>query len=850
MSEPDFTPHIHRQIVQAKQEWEVTADSLPELICLVDSTGHVLRANRTAERWGLSKIREIKGTLLHPLFHPNCLASECLLADFLHDAWKELYAGHASNLELRDSILQRYIHIQVYPISTNFGGNTKITDSFAVVIVHDITKRKELECSLQKANSALEDAWSQAEKKAKEAEIANRAKSKFLAVMSHDIRTPLNGVIGILDLLLETSLSVDQRELLNIIQRSSHTLLTLLNDILDFSKIEAGQLELENHPLDLEQTVMSISGTLALQAHSKGIEFLWEIDPAVPRFLIGDSLRLQEIIMNLVGNAIKFTSKGEILLHITSEASSPSPSVPNEIVLHFSVSDTGIGISEKKQQEIFEAFTQADTSIARRFGGSGLGLAIARNLVELMGGDLSVESQPEQGSQFHFTARLTRDTSIDTYYARDIPAQVGLSQVNTLVVDDNSTHRSILRRLLEHWGIQVTEARNGKEGLRAIRAAEDGALDVLLVDSQMPEMDGFKMLCAVAAERPGSFKSIVMLADPSEYQQLQEHCQKFSVDAHINKPIDPSRLFDSLLKVLREDRTRADSHLEPSKPSRPVSEQLPPLNILVAEDHTINQLVIQKWLKRWGCSITIVDNGQAVLDTVEQQDFDLILMDIQMPKIDGLTATRRIREKEQRAEHRIPIIALTAHAMEGDKERFLEAGMDAYVSKPLHAGQLYAAISRCRQKFHLDKKDTRAEEANADQQSPIIDLQELLLSFDKDNNFVKELLLTYFKYSAPEILHSIRQAIKRQDPLLLEQAAHRLKSASGIIGAHRVYMATCRLEELGRKKRLSGAAECLETLEQKSQELEQFIEQHVSRFIPNYFELDLHSIKKTNMDSS
>ena len=838
MPDTDFTAQIHEQITRAKQEWEVTADSLSELICLTDFEGHILRANRTIENWELGKVREVKGILLHALFHPNCSASNCLLADFLCEAWEKLDEGIASGLELRDPELQRYIHIQVRPIADRCSSQDAIqTESFAVVIVHDITRRKELEAKLRETNQALEEARRQAEKKAKEADMANRAKSTFLAAMSHDIRTPMNGVIGILELLLDTKLSPEQREFLNIIQASSHTLLKLLNDILDFSKIEAGQIELEHHAFDLERTIMAIASTLASRAHNKGIEFFWEIEPDVPRYLLGDSLRLQEIIMNLVGNAIKFTDKGEILLQIAPHLSSQQPSELDEVVLRFSVSDTGIGISEEKQQEIFEAFTQADSSIARRFGGTGLGLAIARNLVEIMGGYLWVESQIGQGSLFQFTANFTRDLSMDSYPDRQIPAQLGLSRIDTLLVDDNLTHRRILRRILENWGLQITEAQDGVEGLTVLYDDEEPEFELILLDSKMPEMDGFDMLKALT-EKPVSAKSILMLSNAAEYHQQRKRCEEFALNACITKPVDPSRLFEIILKVLRGENVayNVPESLGEGAEVLPAADQLQDLHVLVAEDHAVNQLVIQKWLERWGWNMTIVDNGKAVLDAMEHKDFDLILMDVQMPKIDGVTATQKLRERERHTGRHIPIIALTAHAMEGDKERFINAGMDAYVSKPLESGKLYSAIEKCVHEFQTEAPGKVAKESHKHERNPIIDIEELLLSFDNDSGFVRELLLTYCKQSAPELLHSLRQALERQNPALLEQAAHRLKGASGVIGATQVYVETCMLEELGREKRLSGAADVLKALEQKSRELELFIKNYIQEFIPDYIE--------------
>ncbi len=831
--------HQHELIKKAKQEWEATADSLVELICLVNRQGEIIRANRTVESWKLGQIRDVRGKSLHTLFHPECSSATCFLANFICQAWGELPSGISSMCEFGDHILDRYLRIQVRPISFQTSMKEDLSDSYAVVIVYDITERKQLEARLREANRALEGANKQAEQQAREAERANRLKSSFLAAMSHDIRTPMNGIIGILELLRDTEVTDEQQEYLDIVRTSSHSLLKLLNDILDFSKIEAGQLDLEQADFNLESAISTVASTLASHAHRKGVEFFWEIDPDVPCQLVGDSLRLQEVITNLVGNAIKFTHQGEILLHVSRDESVPQESDCEEaLYLHFRVSDTGIGISAEQQQEIFEAFTQADPSISRKFGGSGLGLAIANNLVSLMGGTLWVESQAQEGSHFHFVARF--DVQADSENRKKhVPSAVGMDSVSALIVEDNSTHRHILRRLLQAWGITVTEAENGREGLEAIQQAyAAGTLyGFILLDSHMPEFTGFEVLNALSGDELVC-PIIFMLLNDSEYKKNRQQCQKFGISSCLVKPINPELLFDTIVAVLAK-KPMENEHLTNVEGSAPFFPEylaepaLQDLRILLAEDHAVNQLVIGKWLTRKGWEVTIVTNGQEVLDIIEQQKFDLILMDIQMPKLDGITATKMIRKRERATGTHIPIIALTAHAMEGDRERFIEAGMDAYVAKPLNSPQLYAAVESCFKETHRELV-VQASAEETDQKVSPLNFDRLLSSFDRDTKFVEELLLTYLTQSSPELLEAIRQAVQEGDPKRLEESAHRLKGAAGIIGAHQVYHIAGTLEDMGRKRLLFQSDEVLRTLEEHITILERYIQDHAKRYIAHF----------------
>ncbi len=829
----------HELIKKAKQEWEVTADSLIELICLVDRQGRILRTNRTVESWELGDVHSVKGKSLHWIFHPECSNARCFLENFLCQAWSELSNGVSSMCEFGDQILDRYIRIQVRPVSFQTSMQEDISDSYAVVIVYDITERKQLEARLRETNRALEEANKQAEQQAREAEKANRSKSAFLAAMSHDIRTPMSGIIGVLELLRDTAVTNEQKEYLDIVHASSHSLLKLLDDILDFSKIEAGQLDLEYTNFHLEEAIATIVNPLASRAYYKGVELYWEIDPDVPFLLVGDALRLQEVLTNLIGNAIKFTEQGEIVLQVSRDETTlfqGNEWGKDAICLHFSVKDTGIGISEEQQQHIFEAFTQADSSIARKFGGTGLGLTIANNLVALMGGTLWVESHIHKGSHFHFTAQFNGqiDSDIQT---RHLPSAVGMDNVSALIIEENRTHRSILHRLLCSWGVVVTEAENRKIGQETIQQAHaDGtSYTFILLDFRISELNGFEMLNTLL---DGGIRCpiIFMLPNDQNQKQVRQWCQQSGLFSRLVKPINPKLLFETIVASVgqKPKETRPSLSVEELPPPTFVEPMKPSpqqLRILLAEDHAINQLVIEKWLTRKGWQVTVVTNGQEVLDTVEQQEFDLILMDIQMPKIDGITATEIIRKRERETGTHIPIIALTAHAMEGDRERFIASGMDAYIAKPLNSPQLYTMIEDCVKGTSCAY--VRSPEHDVPQELPL-HFEQLLESFDHDKELVEELLLTYLRQSSPELLKAIRLAIHDGDPKRVEESAHRLKGAVGVIGGYQVYNAAATLENMGHQRQLFQAPIALQTLEKHMITLERYIRDHAKHYLIHF----------------
>jgi PAS domain S-box-containing protein len=749
-----------------------------DLFCIATFDGYFARVNPAWQTvLGFSE-EEMRASPFMDLVHPDDLGATANAMSVLTRG--ERVMGFENRYRAKDGSY-KWLQWQIAPF---------VHQGLIYAVARDVTDRRAAEEAQRRYAREIEVARQRAEQ-------ATGAKGEFLANMSHEIRTPMNAIIGMTDLTLQTRLTPQQREYIQTARESAEALMTIINDILDVEKIEARRLTLDRAPFRFRDTVEDSVKLLAPRAGQKGLDLSCRIAPDVPEMLEGDAGRLRQVILNLVGNAIKFTDKGEVGVDVSVvERGSDG------VTLRFTVRDTGIGIPEDKQWEIFGAFVQADASTTRRYGGTGLGLTISTQLVEMMDGRMWLDSEPGRGSQFHFVARfgLARDA-----IEASPSSPSSLRNMRVLVVDDNETNRSILADILASWQMHTTAVGSAAGALQSLqKAAEEGKpFQLLLTDTGMPDVDGFSLAQQVARDDRMGRPRMILLTSTGSSAVKGRAASVFA--ARLEKPVKQSDLLDAIVSVFAAPtpaRQKRGSRRVSAQPDRDARGSARPaarsLQVLVAEDNPTNQTLLSALLKQRGHRVSIVGNGRLAADRAVLEPFDVILMDVQMPEMSGLEATAIIREHERATGRHIPIVALTARAMAGDREQCLAAGMDAYVSKPLKAEKLFAAIDSL-----VATAPAAAEGATSGAANPV-DADALLANFGGRADLLKQVIGVFLE-DAPALLSRIADELRAGNGAGVAAAAHALKGSVGLFSEGPAYDNARRLEQLGRREELAEA---------------------------------------------